>query len=204
MRTQNRSSVQATKGSGCGHVFRRIVHVSMLVIPLVYYAYDQQISQVFFVSTYGVLLILLAITLIVEAIRLRFKWVIFGQRFYEARYISAFTWGMVGILLVLLISPSRSFSIPIIWCLALVDPLLGELRSLMTRLIWVECVGVLVALAIWWLCGSYWLGLSLWWGVFLAPITVAVESIKLKWIDDNALMLLVPLIVIKVALQWAG
>ncbi|OGO95432.1 MAG: hypothetical protein A3F10_03080, partial [Coxiella sp. RIFCSPHIGHO2_12_FULL_42_15] len=193
---------QSTKGRWYGHIFRRLVHVSMLLIPLVYYAYGESIAGFFSLSTHFFLLILLVVVMLVECLRLRLGLVIFGQRRHEARHISSFSWGMIGILLVLLISPSRSFSIPIIWCLALVDPLLGELRHLMKRVIEIEIIGVAASLAIWWICGSWWLGLSPWWGVFMAPLTIVAEWIQLKWIDDNALMLLIPLAVIKVVEQF--
>lgn len=182
-----------TKGHWYGHVFRRIIHVSMLAIPLVYYAFAANIAGFFALSTHSFLLILLALALLVELIRLRMGLIFFGQRKHEAKYISSFSWGLFGIVIVLLTSPSRAFSIPIIWCLALVDPLLGELRRIRWPALWTESIGLISLLAIWWLCGSYWLGISMWWGVLLAPITLAVEWLNLKWVDDNALMLLVPL-----------
>jgi len=77
----------------------------------------------------------------------------------------------------------------------LADPLLGEMRILIKSVLWVELLGLVFVLLIWWGC-AYWFGISMWWGVLMAPITVGVEWLNLKWIDDNALMLLVPLAVV--------
>ena len=190
-----------TKGSWYGHLFRRLIHISMLVIPLIYYPYGHAIAAFFHLTVVSFLLILLVVALFAEFLRISFGVVLFGQRGYESKQISAFAWGMFSIVIVLLISPGLKFSVPIIWSLSLADPLMGEMRRIVKSAFWVEFVGVNVVLAIWWGC-AYWFSLSLWWGVLLAPLTVAAEWLDLKWIDDNALMLLVPLIVVMIVSQF--
>lgn len=166
----------------------------MLVLPLLYYDHGQQIAGLFSVSPRVFLLILLVLMVLIESLRLQTGLVFFGQRKHEARRISSFGWGMLGIALVLFLAPGPAFGIPIIWSLALGDPFLGEARRWLP--LWLaEVMGLLVVVLIWWFC-AYWLGISMWWGVCLAPITVAVEWLNLKWVDDNVLMLLVPLAVV--------
>ena len=166
----------------------------MLVLPLLYYYHGQQIAGFFSVSLHVFILILLLLTMLAEWLRLQTGFVFFGQRKHEARRISSLSWGVLGIVIVLFLAPGREFGIPIIWSLALADPLLGEARRWLRS--WLAAlIGMVTVLLIWWLC-AYWFGISLWWGVCLAPITVAVEWVNLKWIDDNILMLLAPLAVV--------
>lgn len=194
-------NIKNTKGNVYGYIGRRLFHVSMAVIPFIYYPFGNQIGAFFHMSPYLFLLILLVLVVILETLRLSFRITIFGQRNYEARQISALAWGTASIILVLLFSPGPQYSIPLIWSFAFGDPLLGELRRTKIPTIWVELIVVIFILAIWWIA-AYWFGISWWWGIFLAPITVAVEWLDLKWIDDNALILLVPLIIILIVKAW--
>lgn len=189
--------IAPTKGNKIGHYFRRLVHISLCVIPLLYYSYKTALSAALHLDINIVLWTLLAVVILLEGIRLKLGWVVFGQREYEARQISAFAWGSVGIILVLLFSPGLEFSLPIIWSLAFADPILGESRRYIKQSWVVNIIGLVVLLIIWWGC-AYWFSFSLWWGVILAPLTGAVESLRLKWIDDNALILLVPLFIVMI------
>jgi hypothetical protein len=184
-----------TKGSWFGHVFRRIVHVCMLTIPLIYYAYGQTVANFLHISTDLLLILLLVIFILVEIVRLKFNIVTFGQRKYEGGQISSFAWGAVSVFLVLLLSPAKAFSIPIIWSCALGDPFVGELRALFKKPWWPEVLTLFFILAIWLFC-SYWLTTPWWWGVILAPIIVMAEWVRVKNVDDNAMMMLVPLVIV--------
>ncbi len=76
------------------------------------------------------------IVMALEGVRLRFGWICFGLRSYEAHTISALMWGTVGIIMVFIAAPSIDASpagqgciaIPIIMGLGIVDPLSGELK----------------------------------------------------------------------------
>jgi len=91
-----------TVGSWYGHLFRRLIHVSMLVIPLIYYAYGESIARFLHLTTTSLLLFVLVIAFFSEFLRISFGFVIFGQRRYEARQISAFAWGVFAMVIVLL------------------------------------------------------------------------------------------------------
>ena len=66
-----------------------------------------------------------------------------------------------------------------------VYPALAVAQSLIKR-------GVRV---IWLGCG-YFLGTPYWMAILMGPVTMAAELPKLKWIDDNATMLLIPAAVV--------
>ncbi|SPR00250.1 unnamed protein product (mitochondrion) [Plasmodiophora brassicae] len=181
------------------HLFRRSYHVVLFTaVPFVYYWYCIPLGQ----------------QIVLEAARIRQRFVCFGFRSYERTQISAQAWGTVGACLVLIAAPQMSggatgadravIGMPILWTLGIVDPLLGELKShgaigrrvrrgrgftLPER----TCLAVAVAWLIWALIGVV-TGRAVWWIVALmGPIAVAAEYPKLVFIDDNAMMELVPL-----------
>lgn len=218
------------------HLFRRSYHVVLFTaVPFVYYWYCIPLGQqVGFAAPKVVALIAIA-QIVLEAARIRQRFVCFGFRSYERTQISAQAWGTVGACLVLIAAPQVRGShtrrarwwgltrglppqvnggatgadravigMPILWTLGIVDPLLGELKghgaigrrvrrgrgfTLPER----TCLAVAVAWLIWALIGVV-TGRAVWWIVALmGPIAVAAEYPKLVFIDDNAMMELVPL-----------
>jgi len=184
-----------TKGGLFGHVLRRIIHISMVFVPFLYYFYGETIANSFAISLNSLVVITLIIILLLEGIRLIFNITLLGQRQHEAKQISSFAWGAMGLCMVLLFAPGKAYGIPIIACLALVDPLMGELRRLKIHRIIVALIGIVVAGLIW-LLSAYLLGTPFWIVWVIAPLTIAAEWPNLKWIDDNATMQLIPLIII--------
>ena len=190
--------VPASVGGLSGHLFRRIVHIAMMIIPFLYYWKGTNISEFFFdlepkqfVSIVGFLFLL------IEIARLRMGFVVFGQRDYESKQVSAFFWGGFSVCLVLLISPeygvqNSAFGFPLILSLTLIDPLMGELRRARFPSRNVILIGYFGALSIW-LFSHYFLGTPLFIAPFIAGLVVASEWPRLTWIDDNATMLLIPL-----------
>ena len=179
-----------SKRDQAAHVMRRLIHLSIWVVPCFYYYFLVPHTQ----PKIRDLLILSFIFLVFlfEKFRIRMRLVLFGQRFYEATRISAFAWTMLSLSLVLMLSPSVDFAMPIIATCALVDPLLGEMRLRHVKKSVSFGVGLVLALLIWIVCGLHY-HFSLWF-VFLGPVAVIAEWPTLKWIDDNALMMLLPLV----------
>ncbi|WP_235379174.1 hypothetical protein [Candidatus Coxiella mudrowiae] len=56
-------------------------------------------------------------------------------------------------------------------------------------------LGVVVVMLIWWLASS-WFKIDWLLGLLMGPLVVMVEWRNFQWIDDNALMMLIPLLVI--------
>lgn len=174
------------------HIARRFIHVSMLIVPLLYYHF----SPLFSVKTLRLsIIIFIFFIFLVEKLRIRYRLVFFGQRAYEAMQISAFAWTMLSLGIILLFSPSVAYSIAIIATCAFVDPLMGEMRLRKINQSRVVASGILMGMIVWAACSIVY-HLPFWLVVLMPPIAVAAEWPKLKWIDDNALMLLVPLVVV--------
>jgi hypothetical protein len=173
------------RGGWVAHWLRRLVHLSGIFIVWIYYHY----------GTPFLVWVCLGIVLVLEILRLSRGWTIFGQRHYEKHCISAFAWGAIGMALVLLLAPGKAFAVPIIYAYAVGDPLLGELRSTRLHPLFVVLIGLLVISGIWWF-SHLWLGTPAWLAFVMGPLTVAAEWPSLHWIDDNALMQLIPLLLV--------
>lgn len=182
----------ATQGGAIAHILRRFFHMLMLVIPVSYYYFFIHLA-----SQKTLRLIILAFIFLIflfEKFRIRARLVLFGQRLHEATHISAFAWTMLSLGIILFSAPVY-FAMPIVTCCAFVDPLMGEMRLHQVNKYQMIVVGVITALIIWSVCAVLY-HFPWWYGAILAPITVAAEWPSLKWIDDNAVMMLVPLLIV--------
>ncbi|OGT43889.1 MAG: hypothetical protein A3F13_04785 [Gammaproteobacteria bacterium RIFCSPHIGHO2_12_FULL_40_19] len=184
----------AIRGGTVAHVARRLFHAAMIVVPFFYYYYliDHASQKILRLS----ILAFIFLVFLFEKFRIRARLVLFGQRLHEASHISTFAWTMLSLGMVLFFAPV-DFAMPIVTCCAFVDPMLGEMRLHQINKVMTFLTGVFVALMIWLVCAWFY-HFPLWYGAIIAPITVLVEWPSLKWIDDNALMLLVPLLVVSV------
>lgn len=190
--------VPASVGGLRGHIFRRLIHIAMMIIPFLYYWNGTSISNFFFeLDPKQFVSVVAFIFLLTEIIRLRMGFVVFGQRDYESKQISAFFWGGSSVCLVLLLSPevgiqNSAFGFPLILGLTLIDPLMGELRRANWSSKYVIVIAYIGTILIW-VCCHYFLDTPLFIAPFIAAIVVASEWPRLTWIDDNATMLLIPL-----------
>jgi len=187
-------------GGDYGHIFRRLTHVSMALIPVLYYVYGQEISSRLNLSPEEFVSLTCVTILLVEAIRLKSGIVIVGQREYEASQISALAWGTFAVSLALLTAPTMGgegiqagvFGIPIILGLCIVDPVMGEVKRRTSGMQSAILIGGVVSYAIWLGC-TFYLDTPLIASVLLAPLTVIGELPRTNIIDDNATMVLIPL-----------
>lgn len=186
---------QQTHGGFSAHLVRRLIHLSSLCIPWLYFSYAQSLADKIHLTPHALIYICLALVTLLEIFRLSAGWVMFGQRPYERKQVSAFAWGIYGMAVVLLGLPP-AYAIPIISAYALGDPFIGELR---TNTLWPKSIifilGVIFIALIWFICG-WWLGTPLWLALPLSVITVAVEWPRFKWMDDNFLMQFIPFLII--------
>ncbi len=193
--------VKHSIGGRSGHIFRRFFHMGMAAIPWAYYVHGDaaaefiSLTPVQFVSTIGILAIIL------ESLRMKIGFLIVGQREYERHQTSALAWGAVSIALTIIaLSPWEGsgdahagwLTIPIILSLTFGDPAMGEARRMGMDNRSVYAIGTIICGLIWVACG-YFLGTPYWMAILMGPLTMAAELPKLKWIDDNATMLLIPL-----------
>ena len=194
--------VKHSVGGKGGHIFRRIFHVGMAAIPWTYYAHGETISDLVSLSSpVKVAAILGMCVFIFEMIRIRFGILIVGQREYEKHQFSALAWGAMSIALTFVaLSPwvgdegthAGWLAIPIILALTFGDPAMGEARRMGLDSRSVFAIGTIVCAMTWLACG-YFFGTPYWMALLMGPLTTAAEWPKLKWIDDNATMVLIPL-----------
>ena len=187
-------TLHQTKGGTLGHITRRLIHISIIFLPFIYYDWIVPTVSNIRIAHHLIILAMIAV-LIFELLRLKCRFVIFAQRDYEATQICSFAWGILSIGFVLLFSPTISFSVAIIASCALVDPLLGELKTKIKRSIGLFLVGMIAVILIWLICALHY-HTPIWIAFLMGPITVLCEWPSFKWIDDNALMMLIPLIVV--------
>lgn len=214
------------------HRARRIYHVfTFTFCPILYYWTAPWISDKIGVSVPKILSFLILVAILAECIRLKKRWIMWGMRGYERDHISAQTWGVVSTLIVFLLAFPRTYSIapvivsldngedtgseafacfgqiaiPIIWTLGFGDPLLGELKRLVRakRISkWTMYAITESALVIVWICCFLWCGTPWFLAVVMPPISIIAEKPSIPHIDDNGLMLLVPLLFTLILEPW--
>lgn len=181
-----------TNGGIIPHIARRCIHSAMLSVPLLYYHFLYLFTQK---TWHLAIIIFIFFVFLFEKLRIRYRLVFFAQRAYEATQISAFAWTILSLGILLLLSPAASYAIAIVATCAFVDPLMGELRLLKINTVWVIFAGILMGIIIWAMCAWIY-HIPFWFALLMPPIAVAAEWPMIKWIDDNAMMLLVPLAVV--------
>ncbi len=195
--------VDLSVGGMSGHILRRGIHLAISFIPLLYFEFGNDVADYVSLTLEQVVSVVILIAVFGEALRLRMGWTIVGQRSYEAKQVSALAWGALGVGMVLLMAPEPEYAYPLILSLSLGDPLLGELRrkgASTKNVIWAGVIGIaLIWAACAYLVGTPWILVAL-----MAPICVAAEWPRLRYIDDNATMLLIPLAVVLVIDPFLG
>ncbi len=183
------------------HVMRRIFHLSMAFIPWIFYQYGDAIGVEWSISKERFASLVVLIIIIGESLRLKLGFVVFGQRQYEATQVSALAWGGFSVGLVLLMFEESKYGYPLIFSLTFIDPLLGEARRMGLGKTKVNIIGITGAALIWIMCW-YLVSTPLVLVAIMAPLVVAAESPRLKWIDDNATMLLIPAAALLIISVW--
>ena len=167
--------VELSVGGMSGHVLRRAIHLGMSFIPLLYFEIGNDVADAISLTLEQVVSAVIIFAVFAEAVRLRMGWTIVVQRSYEALILS----------------------------LSLGDPLLGELRRnevSTNTVIWAGAVGI----ALIWASCAYFVDTPWFFVALMGPICVASEWPRLRYIDDNATMLLIPLAVILVCDPFLG
>jgi hypothetical protein len=184
--------VELSVGGMGGHIFRRSIHVGMVLLPWIYFEHGEYLSDIIGLTRPQIVSSLVFVLFVLEGFRLKFGITIYGQREYEAKQISALGWGAFGIGMVFLMAPIEAYAWPLVLSLSLGDPFLGEMRrrGMDTRNIIISSV---VFLFFVWTACWHWFGTPFWMAFLFAPLCVASEWPRLRYIDDNATMLLIPL-----------
>ena len=164
----------------------------MFIIPVIFFEFGESFSDSLGYTLAEVVSIVILVAIFGEAIRLKFEFTIFGQREYEAKQVSALAWGGLAIGMVLLLAPIKQYAYPLIFSLSFGDPFMGEIRRMGVETREVIIYSILFVSAIWLVCW-YLFATPLWLALIFAPLCVFAEMPRLRYIDDNATMLLIPL-----------
>ena len=195
--------IELSVGGVSGHLLRRGIHLAMSFLPFLYFEFGEDVADMVSLTLEQVVSCVILLAVFGEALRLRMGWAVVGQRSYEAKQVSALAWGALGVGMVFLLTPNPAYAYPLILSLSLGDPLLGELRRKGSSTQTVILAGVLGIAVIWagcaYLVETPWLFVPL-----MAPICVAAEWPRLRYIDDNATMLLIPLAVVLIFDPFLG
>jgi len=182
-----------------GQMLRRLVHLATPLF-LVYYALPDPLWEGAPDNQTLLIFLLLAI-LIFEALRLRFKWKIIGIRDYEYERISAAAWAAIGLTVAFLFFPFELVA-PVLIGMAFVDPLIGELRRMKSNLYPVLPITVYLALVFATLAIlTGWTTTALIASVVATVLAISFEKWRTKYVDDDFLMIVVPLLGIA-AVYW--
>jgi dolichol kinase len=186
-----------------GHVLRRLVHISTPVF-LVYYWLPNPLWTAGPDRMFGVVVLLL-IVLNIEFWRLRKKPEIIGTRPYEMNRMSAAAWAALAFTIAFLFFPLQ-FTAPALIGMGWVDPLIGELRARKSKLyprlpLVVYFAIVFVTLVILTPGGRGPTDIAQWLVAVAASLlatrlAITVENTKTKYLDDDFVMAIVPLIAI--------
>lgn len=194
--------VDHSVGGVSGHVFRRAFHIGMSIIPFVYYEYAEKLADALSITELQLVSSLTLSLILVEALRLKMGITIFGQRDYESKQVSALAWGGIAVgLTFLVLSDYPELVWPLILSLSLGDPFLGELRRKEIETKNVFIIGSIFIALIWLSCWHF-TGTAIWIALIMGPLCVAAEWPRLRWIDDNATMLLIPLSFVIMLVPW--
>ena len=159
---------------------------------VLYFEYGEDVADRVGLTLDEVVATFVLVAVIGEMIRLKLGFTVFGQREYESKQVSALAWGALAIGLVLLITPTKEYAYPLIFSLTFGDPFMGELRrkGMDSRSVIIAACVFLIGI---WLACWYAFGTPMIVCLIVAPIAVLAETPRLRYIDDNATMLLVPL-----------
>ena len=194
--------VDHSVGGMYGHLFRRGFHIAMSAIPLVYYEYGEKLADMVSLSELQLVSAMILSLVFAEAVRLKLGITIFGQRDYESKQVSALAWGAFAVgMTFMTLAEYPELVWPLILSLSLGDPFLGELRrkGLDSRRVFI--IGSIFISLIW--VGTWhFVETPILFALLMGPLCVAAEWPRLRWIDDNATMLLIPLSAAILLVPW--
>jgi dolichol kinase len=174
-----------------GRLIRRAFH-SLSSLFIVYYWLPDYIEPLQ-LTRQQVALLGIALLAAFEAYRIHQGWMFFGLRDYEKKWIAGYFWGAFGYVIALLLFDER-FAMLTILGTTIGDPVLGELRATRWKT-WAPAGGFAVWCAIALICvAAVPLATPLLFIPLGAALAVGVESVKVRWVDDNFLMNIVPLL----------
>ncbi len=172
---------------------RRLVHTCAPLFCIYYFLPDPVLLGI---SRADGVLIIMLLALGFEALRLIFRIKVPGMRNYEFDRPSAAAYTAVGLTTAFLFFPLE-LTLPVLMGMGWVDPLIGELRkngNKMNPILPIVAYFLIMLLGL-----GYFYGLTfpvLLSATLLAPIAVLLEARRLYFLDDDIVLIMVPLILL--------
>lgn len=176
-------------------IFRRVFH---LISPLFLMYYIVPQDTWIGISKVIVLLIVLLSFLIAETIRISFKISFSGLRDYEGGQITAYTWGGIGLTIALLFF-HQSLVVVSVCGMAWIDPLCALSRRRRLYPYIPSIFYAVLAISIFWLMSSSNPIKILALAAVGSTAGILSEYPNLKYVDDDFLMIVFPLIAMAIA-----
>jgi hypothetical protein len=182
------------KGGKRGNLFRRLTHV-MLSLGIIYYWLPDPLWTEGVPKWTG-LLAAVFLACLIEFARMKHRKLLTGMRAYEERRVGGYLYAVIGMAIVLWISPDI-VGIPCIIGMACCDPIAGELRW---RKIPETRVALLAAVVYALIAFSSLsileteIGTMILLIATLTPIAILSEQIDIQYLDDDLTMLVFPAI----------
>lgn len=180
-------------------MFRRCLHCLMALSPA-YYLLPTELPALG-LDRWVLLIGFIFSVSLVESVRLLKGWTFFGLRPHERNQIASFVWAAAGVTAALWLFREDVATAAIIgW--AIVDPLAGELRRVRPRsavtIIVPVMVYVAVAVPVLYLWGMMSLLSVALVSVIGATTAVIAEREKIRYIDDDFLMIVLPCLMMEI------
>jgi hypothetical protein len=175
---------------------RRLVHICLPVFLLYYVIPDDTWIGI---DKRLVLLGALFVFIIFEFLRLAYQIRVFGTREYEMDSMAAYLWAGIGFTVAFLLF-DYALVVPAVLGMAWIDPLSGFLRERKSGLYpWLPFASYLVLAAVTLIVVSSFAPQSI---VFIAAAGaasgIAAEHKRVRFVDDDFLMLVIPLVVMTI------
>ena len=106
--------VDLSIGGMNGHLFRRAIHIAMSALPWIYFEWGRELADAAGTSNAQLVSMVIMFAILVEGLRLKLGFTIFGQREYEAHQVSALAWGAFGVGMVFLLVPTEAYAWPLV------------------------------------------------------------------------------------------
>ncbi len=191
--TRDRMNECTEEGGRKGRAVRRVVHMA-ICLSLIYYILPVELPW-FGLRRWVLLIGFFAVIAAVETVRLKRKVTFYGLRKHERSSIASFLWAAAGITLTLWCFPHDIAGAAIIGT-AFIDPLLGELRLLKMPL--PAKVGIpqgayfLIAFAVLTFNAHWTFPQTILLSAAGALSAIPSEWVKVRYVDDDFLMMTVP------------
>ena len=172
------------------HLFRRSIHISLALTPWIFLPF-KNIPSINLILFDGMM-----IAWILEVIRLKQGKLWFGQRPHEQNQFSSWVWTITALSILFIMLPELKDHAPIIIGCALADPLIGSCRlhQVPRHISWT--ITLILLFIIWYLAYYLW-QINPLWSVIMPPIILLAEGVHMRYLDDNALMILIPCFILK-------